>query len=198
MKKDDERLKRAFAIFDAMHQEDPTRSSFESNQILASLFYHQKLSQWIERLCPNASVPLRLAARSQHIRRWLIPRQTYPRNKQGYKNWRASLLQFHAETAATVLLKVGYDAQTVSRVQQLLRKERLRLDPEVQHLEDAACLVFLEIQLADFSKQHHEDKILDILRKTWRKMSPLGHHLALELNLPQSVNDLVHKAVSSS
>lgn len=198
MNRDDGRLKRAFAIFDTMHEEDPTRRPSEEKQVSASLFYHHYVSQWIERLSPNASIALRLAARSQHIRRWLIPRQTYPMNKQGYKNWRTSLLQFHAETAATVLLKVGYDARTVTRVQQLLRKERLRLDPEVQHLEDAVCLVFLEIQLANFSKQHQEEKILDILRRTWRKMSPLGHHLAFELNLPQPVADLLRRAVSSS
>ncbi len=195
---DDRRLREAFAILDGMHREDPTRAPSAEGPIPASLLYHQRLSQWLERISPNASAALRLAIRSQHVRRWTIPRDSYPMNKKGYRDWRTSLARFHARTAAEVLVRVGYDAQTVARVQQLLRKERLRTDPEVRILEDAACLVFLETQLEAFSRQHSEEKVLHILRRTWKKMSPLGLRLALGLELPEAAASLLRKAISRS
>ncbi len=198
MNNDDRRLREAFAMLDDMHREDPTRSASDEGPIPASLLYHQRLSLWVQRISPDASVALRLAARSQHVRRWSIPRDTYPMNKKGYRDWRTSLARFHARTAAEVLVRVGYDAGTVARVQRLLRKERLRTDPEVQTLEDAVCLVFLETRLEEFSHQHSEEKLVHILRRTWKKMSPLGHRLALELKLSKAAEDLLHKALSKS
>ena len=144
----------------------------------------------------NPSVPLRLAARSQHVQRWQIPRSSYPMNKSGYRNWRTQLNQFHAKTAADVLRQVNYDEYTVSRVQQILRKERLKIDSEVQHLEDAICLVFLELQLEEFSKKHPKEKLVNILRKTWNKMSSLGHQLALNLDLSDNLQHLLKEAIS--
>ena len=156
---DDPRLQEAFAILDGMHREEPAASARQEN-ILASLGYHQRLSQWVERLAPQASAALRLAARSQHVRRWSIPRDSYPMTRKGYRDWRDALARFHARTAAEVLARVGYAAHTVTRVQQLLQKERLRTDPEAQTLQDAVCLVFLEVQLEAFSRQHSEEKLL--------------------------------------
>ena len=159
MTADDPRLQEAFAILDGMHREEPAASARQEN-ILASLGYHQRLSQWVERLAPQASAALRLAARSQHVRRWSIPRDSYPMTRKGYRDWRNALTRFHARTAAEVLARVGYDAHTVTRVQQLLQKERLRTDHEAQTLQDAVCLVFLEVQLEAFSRQHSEEKLL--------------------------------------
>ena len=127
MTDNDPRLQEAFAILDGMHREEPAASARQEN-ILASLGYHQRLSQWVERLAPQASAALRLAARSQHVRRWSIPRDSYPMTRKGYRDWREALARFHTRTAAEVLVRVGYDAHTVTRVQQLLQKERLRTD----------------------------------------------------------------------
>lgn len=198
MDNEDQRLREAFAILDDMHREDPTRSTSDGRSVPASLLYHQRLGEWLDRMAPNASAALRLAVRSQHVRRWSIPRDSYPMNKKGYRDWRTSLARFHAQTAAEVLVRVGYDSETIARVQQLLRKERLRTDPEVRILEDAVCLVFLETRLEEFSQHHSEEKLLQILRKTWKKMSPLGHRLALELKLSETTAGLLQKALSKS
>ena len=192
---DDPRLRQAFALLDAMRREDPLADAEGPKDILASLDYHQRVGRWVDRLAPDASVALRLAAHSQHVRRWAIPRDSYPMTRKGYRDWREALGRFHARTAAGVLARVGYDVQTVARVEQLLRKERLRTDPEARTLEDAACLVFLEVQLEDFSRQHSEEKLLHILRRTWKKMSPAGRSLALRLELPEGAANLLRKAV---
>ena len=195
---DEPRLREAFALLDAMHREDPLADADGPKDILASLDYHQRLGRWVERLAPEASSALRLAARSQHVRRWAIPRDSYPMTRKGYRDWRDELGRFHARTAAEVLVRVGYESQTVARVEQLLRKQRLRTDPEAQALEDAACLVFLEVQLEDFSRQHTEEKLLHILRRTWKKMSPDARTLALRLELPEGAAGLLRKAVRGS
>lgn len=195
---DDSRLREAFGLLDGMHREDPSEGADGPKDILASLEYHQRVGRWVERLAPEASAALRLAAHSQHVRRWAIPRDVYPMTRKGYRDWREALGRFHARTAAEVLERVGYDSQIVARVEQLLRKERLRGDPEAQALEDAACLVFLEVQLEDFSRQHSEEKLLYILRRTWKKMSPAGRDLALQLKLPEAAAALLRKAIEGA
>lgn len=192
---DDSRLREAFGLLDGMHRQDPSAGAGGPKDVLASLDYHQRLGRWVGRLAPHASVALRLAAHSQHVRRWAIPRDSYPMTRKGYRDWREALGRFHARTAAEVLARVGYDAHTAARVERLLRKERLRSDPEAQTLEDAACLVFLEVQLEDFSRRHSEEKLLHILRRTWKKMSPAGRNLALQLELPEAAAGLLRKAV---
>ena len=156
------------------------------------------MTGWLDRLVPEASEALRLAARAQHIERWSIPRHEYPEGKKGYLLWRTILYRYHAERAGEILSTVGYDPATIDRVGAFLQKKRLRSDAEVQTLEDAACLVFLENYFADFSKKHDEAKIVDIVRKTWAKMSANGHGAALELagSLPDDARRLVEAALT--
>jgi hypothetical protein len=155
------------------------------------------MTGWLERLAPEASEPLRLAIRAQHLCRWTIPRSQYPMDRRGYHQWRTHLARFHAEKAGEILCEVGYDAATIARVQALLRKEGLKSDPETQLLEDVACLVFLESYFADFSRQHDEEKLITILRRTWLKMSPRGHQAALALDLPLEARALIEKALAA-
>jgi len=136
-----------------------------------------------------------LAVRAQHIRRWTVPRGNYPMDRPGYLRWRAALAKFHAETAESMLRKAGYEEATVRRVGALIRKERLKLDPEAQLLEDAACLVFLENYFADFASHHDEAQVVEIVRKTWKKMSERGHAAALALPLAPHARALVEKAL---
>ena len=150
----------------------------------------------LDRFAPDASEAVRLAARCQHIRRWTVPRDTYPDGRDGYRRWRTDLARFHADTAAAILRGAGYGGDTVARVGALLRKERLKSDPEVQLLEDVACLVFLQHYLPAFAPRHDADKLAGILRKTWRKMSARGHAAALKLDLDPSLRQLVAQAVS--
>ena len=197
MVKDSERFQRAIERFDAANAEDPTRELADGRAQPKELLYAQRLSAMLERFAPEAPEALRLAVRCQHIRRWTIPRADYPNTPAGYKQWRTKLQQFHAETAAGMLRDTGYDDETVARVQALLKKERLKLDPEVQTLEDVVDLVFLENYLEDFVAKHpeyDEAKWVDILKKTWFKMSPRGRKAALStIRLPPALLPVIRK-----
>ena len=194
---DPERFNAAIARFDAANAEDPTTEVFQGVVYPKELLYAQRMTAWLDKLAPDASEALRLAVRCQHIRRWTIPRHTYPMDRTGYLRWRTTLAKFHADTAAAILRDVGYDDATIRRVQTLLRKESLKRDPEVQCLEDVICLVFLENYFTAFATQHDEAKILDILQKTWKKMSSRGHEVALTLSMSPEAQRLVEQALAA-
>ncbi len=190
-----DRFDAAIARFDAANSEDPHKEPVNGKERPKELVYARRMSAWLEILEPSASEALKLAVRCQHIRRWSIPRGDYPMDNAGYHQWRATLAKFHAETAGKILKEVGYEDETIARVQSLVRKERLKLDPETQLLEDVACLVFLENYFAEFAKHHDEEKLIGIVRKTWRKMSERGHAAALGLKLAPEIQALVVKAL---
>ncbi|MFQ5779258.1 MAG: DUF4202 domain-containing protein [Nitrospiria bacterium] len=183
--------------FDAVNRDDPNREAFHGKEYPKELLYAERMTAWLMRLAPDASEPLRLAARCQHIARWQIPRTDYPMDRRGYHQWRTALNRFHAKKAGEILREVGYDDETVTRVQGFMLKKRLKADPEMQLLEDVICLVFLESYFADFSKKHDENKLIIIVQKTWKKMSPRGHEAALQLNLRPEDLALIKKALST-
>jgi hypothetical protein len=194
----DSRLQAALARFDALNAEDPNTEQVAGRDRPKELVYAERMSAWLDRLRPDAPAPLRLAVRSQHLKRWAIPRSDYPQTRAGYKQWRTALAKYHAQVAGEVLQEVGHDDATIARVQSLLRKENLKRDPDAQTLEDVACLVFLQHYFADFSARYDDDKLIDIIRKTWRKMSPQGHAAAGELALPPRLAALLQRALTES
>ena len=193
-----DRFARAIACLDRANAEDPRRESVGGESQPRELVYARRMTSALDRFAPDAPEAVRLAARGQHIRRWTIPRDRYPAGRDGYRRWRTDLGRFHAETAVEILRGVGYDEETVARVRTLLRKERLKADPDVQLLEDVICLVFLAHYLADFAAQHDGEKLADILRKTWRKMSDRGRAAALEVDLPPELRALLVRAVGGA
>ncbi len=196
---DPDRFNRALARFDEANAADPNTEIVDGQAQPKELLYAQRMSAMLERYAPYASEAVRLAARCQHIRRWEIPRASYSMTRQGYKEWRTRLMRFHAEVAGAILREVGYDEAMVARVQSLVRKEGLKTNPETQLLEDVIALVFLESYLGDFVARHgdyDEAKFIDILRKTWQKMSAQGRAAALRLvTLPPELAAVVRKAV---
>jgi hypothetical protein len=192
------RFQVAMERIDAAHVEDPNREPFEGEDQPAELLYARRMTGWLERIEPDASEALRLAARCQHLRRWTIPRDDYPRDRRGYLAWRNAAKRMHAETAGEILAEAGYGPAEIGRVQDLVLKRRFKADPEAQTLEDVVCVVFLESYFADFAPQYDEEKVVDILRKTWAKMSPRGHQAALGLELPGEARALVEKALASA
>ena len=192
------RYEQAIRQIDAANAQDPHRAVFAGQEHPAELIYGQRMTAWLDRIEPSASEALRLAVRCQHLRRWEIPRSQYPMTRAGYHQWRTKLGFYHAEKAGEILRSLVFDEALIARVQSLIRKERLKTDAEVQTLEDVACLVFLENDYVDFARQHQSDKVMDILRKTWRKMSDRGHAAALELakELPEAERELVVMAIS--
>jgi Domain of unknown function (DUF4202) len=193
----DLRLQAALDRFDAAHREDPRRFTVDGADVPWSIHYHRRLAHWVGRFDATSSVPLRLAAACQHIRRWEVPRGDYEAGRLGYRRWRTDLAKMHARVARDVLADVGYDEATIARVEALLRKVGLGRDPDVQLFEDAICMVFFETDFVDLASKHDDAKMLDILRKTWAKMSATGREAALELAaaLPERERRLVKEAV---
>jgi tRNAThr (cytosine32-N3)-methyltransferase len=187
---------RARVAIDAAHSADPRRSA---DGRPAELTYADHMEGWVARLVPDASPLLRLAARCQHLERWTSPRTSYPMDKAGYHAWRRALYVTQAERARAFLLEAGVPATEAAEVATWVSKTGLKTNPGTQALEDAACLVFLENEIADFAAAHAaypEEKFVDILRKTWRKMSPPAQAAALALDLPAPVAALVRTALS--
>ena len=188
------RLEQAFERFDRANSGDPRVESVGGRSKPRELVYAERMTDRLERFAKNAPEALRLAARCQHLCRWTIPRTDFPVGRAGYRRWRTTLAEFHARAAAEILLEVGYDATTIAAIEGLLKKERLKTDPDVQILEDVACLVFLEHYLEKFSAEHSEAKLVEILRKTWRKMSDRGRDTALTIDLAPELKALVIQA----
>jgi hypothetical protein len=196
---DPERFQRAIVAIDAANADDPNLLETAKGPRPKELVHAELLTDWVRRLQPEASEPLLLAARAHHIRRWVTPRSSYPKGRSGYLKWRRDLHRFHADEVARILAQAGYEAEVVSRVRQIVRKERLTLDPEVQTLEDALCLVFLQLQLDETAGRVADDeKMVDVLRKSWRKMSPAGREFALGLDLSEEGRELVRRALEPS
>ncbi|HWL15892.1 MAG TPA: DUF4202 domain-containing protein, partial [Opitutus sp.] len=156
---------------------------------------------WVARVAAEPTSLLRLAARCQHLERWSVPRASFPDGKAGYLTWRRSLYTKQAERARALLLEAGVPAEEAAEVATWVSKSGLKTNPGTQALEDAACLVFLENEIEAFAAQHADyprEKFIDILRKTWRKMSPRAQELAHGLALPPGIAALVREATAAS
>ncbi len=191
----DERLDAAFARIDEANAQDPNLERLDGQDFPKELLYGRRMSATLAMFAPEADDAVKLAARAQHVQRWKIPRSDFPMDRKGYLAWRQKLYGMHAELAGEILREVGYDDATIARVGTLLRKKGLKTDPDVQLLEDVICLVFLEHYFADFSVKHDDAKVIDILRKTWAKMSPRGHEAALALPMGEE-RRLVERALA--
>jgi len=189
-------FEKAISAIDAANAVDPTLVPTPDGPRPKELVHAELMTAWVRRLRPDASEALLLAARAQHIRRWEWPRSSFPEGRTGYLRWRTQLYRFHADTAAALLREAGYGEDVAGRVGALIRKELLGRDPDAQAIEDALCLVFLELQLGDVAGKMDREKLITVLRKTWTKMSPDARGLALELALPEAERELVAAALA--
>jgi hypothetical protein len=190
-----ERLQQALDRFDAENARDPNMDIADGAGHPRELLYARRLTEWALKLAPEASESLRLAARCQHLCRWMIPRDTQPLTRAGYLRWRAELKQFHARRSAEILGELGYPAEMIDRVRALNLKQNFPADPESRILEDALCLVFLQFQFADLARKTAEDKIINAVQKTWKKMTPPARQQALALSLGPKERTLIERAL---
>jgi tRNAThr (cytosine32-N3)-methyltransferase len=189
---------RARELIDAAHAADPKRAV---DGRAAELVYAERMETWAVRAAAAPSPLLRLAARCQHLERWSVPRTSFPEGKAGYLKWRQSLYVKQADRAKELLLQAGVPAAEADEVRTWVSKTALKTNAGTQALEDAACLVFLENEIGDFAAQHADyprEKFVEILRKTWKKMSPRGQELALGLDLPPAIAALVREALGAA
>lgn len=191
-----ERFAAALQRFDEENSCDPNLEITSGVAQPRELIYAQWLTDWVLKLSPAASEPLRLAARCQHIARWLILRDSYPMTRPGYLQWRTDLKKFHAQKAGEILHEVGYDDDTIRRVQELNLKKNFPNDPESRVLEDALCLVFLERQLAALAAKSDDGKMINALKKSWKKMTPAAHIEALKLKYGAHEQSLIERALA--
>ena len=192
----DSLLAQAFDRFDAANAEDPNAVIVDGVEQPKELVFAKRLTKAVLQLEPMASVELQLASRCQHICRWKVPRSTQPMGRAGYLKWRAGLKVFHAAKSTEILHDVGYDEETIERVQDLNQKKNLKSDPDCQTLEDALCLVFLEHQFDLLIENTEEGKMLRIVQKTWAKMSERGQKTAAQLDFSELAAGVLKKALS--
>ena len=190
----------AIVAFDQANAEDPNKEMSDGKEYPKELLYARRMSDMQARYAPEASEAVKLAVRAQHIQRWKVPRSNYPMDKQGYLQWRTGLYKFHAETAGRIMQEAGYDDAMIARVKPIVSKKGLKVNAETQLMEDVVDLVFIEHYLAAFVAQHpeyDEAKWVQIIRRTWQKMSTRAHEFALagKIKLPEALLPLILKAV---
>lgn len=192
------RFEAALRRFDGENSRDPNIQTVDGVAHPRELVYARWLTDWVLKLCPAASEELRLAARCQHLCRWMVPRDGYPMTRPGYLRWREGLKHFHAEKAGEILREVGYPQEAITRVQSLNLKKNFPQDPETRVLEDALCLVFLQHQLGDLAAKTSDDKVINALQKSWKKMTPVAQAEAMKLSYSPSAKVLLEKALNQT
>ncbi|MFD1292259.1 DUF4202 domain-containing protein [Lutibacter holmesii] len=191
-----EKFKKAIKLFNEANSLDPNKELYNGIEFPKELLYAVRMSEKLNKFAPNSSEALQLAVCCQHICRWEIPRDSYEMNRVGYLTWRKDLKDFHAKKAGDILKECGYSQEIIDEVAFLLLKKQLKKNADTQTLEDVVCLVFLEFYFAKFSEKYAEEKLIDIIQKTWKKMSEKGHKAALELELSEPTLALITKALS--
>ena len=190
------RFETAIALIDKKNEEDPNTYSVSDIEYSKELLYSQRMTRTLLRFEPNASKAVQIAARAHHICRWKIARKEYPMDRVGYLKWRETLKKMHADITGDILVKVGFDDQFVKRVQKIILKKLIKKNEESQILEDTICLVFLDYYFEEFAAKHTDEKVIDILQKTWVKMSDKGHEAALKISYSEKSLALVKQAIS--
>ncbi|WP_276366473.1 DUF4202 domain-containing protein [Chryseolinea sp. H1M3-3] len=192
-----DRFERAITTFDAYNLNDPHQELFEGKLVSKELLYAQRMSQRLDDFYPAAPEYLKLAAHCQHIGRWEIPRETYAMDKKGYLQWRNVLKSHHAKLAEQILASCRYEQETIDKVKSLLLKKELHSNADTQTLEDVICLVFIEHYLEEFAEKHEPQKVVDILQKTLKKMSPRAIEEAAKITVSERIKILLLQALQA-
>ena len=192
----------AVSLMDAANSEDPNVETADGKEWPKELLYSRRMSDMLERYKPDADDVARLAIRGQHIQRWKSPRDDYPMDRVGHHQWRTNLYKFHADTVAEIMSRAGYDEASQERARKAVGKRALKVNKDTQLLEDVAGLVFIEHYMLAFAQKHpeyDEEKWIDIIRKTWKKMSADAHEFALSgsIRLPEPLIPLIQKSVAA-
>ncbi len=196
-------LDRALALIDAANREDPNQVTADGKVWPKELLYSQRMSDMLQRYAPDAGDAMKLAIHAQHVQRWKSPRDAYPMDRIGYLKWRKDLYKFHAQTAADLLAEAGYGEEVIDRVKLAVAKKGIKNNLDTQLLEDVSALVFIEHYMLEFANKHpeyDEEKWLDIIRKTWKKMTERAQQFALSggIRLPEPLLPLIQKAVADA
>jgi hypothetical protein len=195
-------FEKAIALIDAANSEDPNQALDDAGKSWPKeLLYSQRMSEMLQRFAPQADDVSKLAIRAQHIQRWKSQRNTYPMDRNGYLKWRTDLYKFHAETLGELMAQAGYKTDDIERAKKMVGKKAIKSNPDTQLLEDVVDLVFIEHYMLEFAGKHpeySEQKWIEIVQKTWKKMSEKGQQFALSgaIKLPEPLVPLIKKALA--
>ena len=181
---------------DELNQQDPNKESVQGKEVPKEWIYGKRMTEMLFEYDPNPSPEMQIAARGQHVRRWHIPRSDFPMDRAGYLKWRTMVKIYHGEVLSELMREEGYSAESIEEVVKLVTKKKLKTDKPSQVLEDVVCLVFLKHYFSDFAKGHPEEKLLDIVRKTWGKMTDKGHQMALAFDFGSEELSVIQKALA--
>jgi hypothetical protein len=190
------RFETAIALIDRENSKDINTYNVAGIAYPKELLYSQRMSRTLLQFNPDASKALQIAARAHHISRWEIARNEYPMDRVGYLKWRETLKKMHADKTGKILEQVGYDTIFVDRIRKIILKKQIKKNEESQALEDTICLVFLNYYFEEFAAKHPDEKVIDILQKTWVKMSKEGQEAALKLDFTETSLALVKQAIA--
>lgn len=191
------KIAQAHRAMNARNADDPNVFETPDGPKPKELWMAERLEYWVRKVDPEASTALLLASRCQHLARWTVPRSDYDQGRIGYLKWRKDLARMHADAATRILRDVGFDEAIVQATREINLKQNLKTNPDSQSMEDALCLCFLEQEFTAFAEKYDDDKVIDIVEKTWRKMSARGHELALQLPLAGRAKRLVARALGA-
>ena len=190
-----ESFQNATEALKAAHLQDPNIELVGSDQVPAEWLYTRRLLACLTQVYPDASEALTIATYCQHLHRWEVKRSEYPEGRIGYFQWRNFLGDYQADKAKAILKASGYSDDFISEVVDILKKLNIHRLDEAQKLEDVVCLVFLEHYMNDFMHGKSDAQLVHIVQKTWGKMSDHGHHVALQLNLPEPTRRVIEQAL---
>ena len=191
-----DRFVATISAIDAANAGDPDTLRFAGADRPRARIEGERAQHWLDRLRPDASEVLRLTARAHHLRRWEVPRDSYPRTRAGYHAWRSGLYEFHATALGELMSAAGYAEDDIAEAARLMGKRGIKTDRDAQSYEDAVSLAFLELRLADFAPSVSDDQLMRALRRTWNKMSDAGHAVALQLELSEEAAAIVGRALA--
>ncbi|WP_341224870.1 DUF4202 domain-containing protein [uncultured Arcticibacterium sp.] len=190
-------LSPAFAAFDAYNNQDPNQETIGSEKLSKETLYGLRMSIWLNRYDSEAPPQVKLAARSQHIGRWEMARNSFPMDRTGYLKWRSQLAIHHAKTAGGILTSLGYEEGLIDKVKFLLQKKQLRQNEETQLLEDVIFLVFVEHYLEDFAAKHTDEKVIDIIAKTLKKVTARAIETSASISVSERMGRLIGEAAKT-
>ncbi len=196
-----EAFQKAIQLINKANAQDPNKERSNGEDMPKELVYSRRMTDMLNHYLPDADDVARIAVHAQHIQRWKSPRSDFEMNRKGYHQWRTQLYTFHAETTAALLQEAGYKDEFINRVKMAIAKKNLRKNPDTQIVEDVAALTFIEHYMTAMYKnfpQYDEKKWIDIILRTWKKMSSDAHEFALSGNLmlPETLAPLIQKALT--
>lgn len=191
-----EQIDKAYTAFDSYNSSDPNKEEFKGILYSKEVLYAERMTEKLKEYAPDADEYVQLAVRCQHIGRWEIPRISYPMDRKGYLQWRSQLALHHAKIAEKILTECGYASDTIEKVKFLLQKKQLHQNPDTQLLEDVICLVFVQYYLGPFAAMHEDEKVIDILKKTLKKISSRAIGEAVKIPVSDKVKFLIQKAAA--